>query len=237
MRRILIYGDVDLNVIDGSSVWLANLAKLLSMEEDVMVDVLLKKRIRRDVLVRQLQKEYRVRLLYAKDYVDSITEVDAHNVARMIRRVDALAEYSCIIVRGMAVTRKLLKEPFVDRLVPYLTDFCHDEHKIEAQEKDFLSRLYERVQLFLVQTDAMKNYLMRLLQVDGGKFHILYPIVFPFPKQERLPKVLSVHLRQSSSGSLLPAHTRLPRPASRNCSESVLLLLHGQEPPARLLSL
>ena len=105
MRRILIYGDVDLNVIDGSSVWLANLAKLLSMEEDVMVDVLLKKRIRRDVLVRQLQKEYRVRLLYAKDYVDSITEVDAHNVARMIRRVDALAEYSCIIVRGMAVTR------------------------------------------------------------------------------------------------------------------------------------
>ena len=165
MRRILIYGDVDLNVIDGSSVWLANLAKLLSMEEDVMVDVLLKKRIRRDVLVRQLQKEYRVRLLYAKDYVDSITEVDAHNVARMIRRVDALAEYSCIIVRGMAVTRKLLKEPFVDRLVPYLTDFCHDEHKIEAQEKDFLSRLYERVQLFLVQTDAMKNYLMRLLQV------------------------------------------------------------------------
>lgn len=190
MRRILIYGDVDLNVIDGSSVWLTNLAKLLSMEEDVMVDVLLKKRIRRDVLVRQLQKEYRVRLLYAKDYVDSITEVDAHNVARMIRRVDALAEYSCIIVRGMAVTRKLLKEPFVDRLVPYLTDFCHDEHKIEAQEKDFLSRLYERVQLFLVQTDAMKNYLMRLLQVDGGKFHILYPIVFPFPKQERLPKSL-----------------------------------------------
>ena len=46
MRRILIYGDVDLNVIDGSSVWLTNLAKLLSMEEDVMVDVLLKKRIR-----------------------------------------------------------------------------------------------------------------------------------------------------------------------------------------------
>ena len=55
---------------------------------------LLKKRIRRDVLVRQLQKEYSVRLLYAKDYVDSITEVEAHNVDRMIRRVDALAEYS-----------------------------------------------------------------------------------------------------------------------------------------------
>ena len=30
----------------------------------------------------------------------------------------------------------------------------------------------------------MKRYLMRVLHVDGEKFHILYPIVFPFPKQE-----------------------------------------------------
>ncbi len=36
-----------------------------------MVDVLLKKRIRRDVLVRELRGIYRVRLLYVKDYVDS----------------------------------------------------------------------------------------------------------------------------------------------------------------------
>ncbi len=34
VRRILIYGDVDLNLIDGSSVWLVNLARLLSMDEE-----------------------------------------------------------------------------------------------------------------------------------------------------------------------------------------------------------
>ena len=39
MKKILIYGDVDLNLIDGSSVWLVNLARLLSMDEEIMVDI------------------------------------------------------------------------------------------------------------------------------------------------------------------------------------------------------
>ena len=51
MKKILIYGDVDLNLIDGSSVWLVNLARLLSMDEEIMVDILLKKRIRNERLV------------------------------------------------------------------------------------------------------------------------------------------------------------------------------------------
>ena len=124
MRRILIYGDVDLNVIDGSSVWLANLAKLLSMEEDVMVDVLLKKRIRQGC-AGPSAAEGIPRTVAVCQRLCGFHHGGgcAINVARMIRRVDALAEYSCIIVRGMAVTRKLLKEPFVDRLVPYTHGF------------------------------------------------------------------------------------------------------------------
>lgn len=190
MRRVLIYGDVDLNIIDGSSVWLVNLAKLLSMDEEVIVDVLLKRRIRRTILVSELMRNDRVHLLYAKDYIDTITEVNVHNVVRMIKRIDALACYSCIIVRGKAIVQAMMQAPFIDRLVPYLTDFCHDEHKISSKETAFLSQLYEKVQLYLVQTDAMKRYLMRILHVDGEKFHTLYPIVFPFPQVKRYPKSL-----------------------------------------------
>ena len=36
MKKILIYGDIDLNLIDGSSVWLVNLARLLSMDEEII---------------------------------------------------------------------------------------------------------------------------------------------------------------------------------------------------------
>ena len=126
MKKILIYGDVDLNLIDGSSVWLVNLARLLSMDEEIMVDILLKKRIRNERLVRELRGIYRVRLLYVKNYIDRLTEVDAGNIVKVISRIDALRDYACFIIRGMGVMKPLLHSPLIDRVVPYLTDFCHD---------------------------------------------------------------------------------------------------------------
>ena len=42
VRKILIYGDLDLNIIDGSSIWLVNLAKLLLEDKENYVDILLK---------------------------------------------------------------------------------------------------------------------------------------------------------------------------------------------------
>lgn len=185
MKKILIYGDVDLNLIDGSSVWLVNLARLLSMDEEIMVDILLKKRIRNERLVRELRGIYRVRLLYVKNYIDRLTEVDAGNIVKVISRIDALRDYACFIIRGMGVMKPLLHSPLIDRVVPYLTDFCHDSEQISDAEKDFLRTLYERVKVYLVQTDAMKRYLQQVLGVDGAKYRVLYPIVFPFPQAER----------------------------------------------------
>lgn len=190
MKKILIYGDVDLNLIDGSSVWLVNLARLLSMDEEIMVDILLKKRIRNERLVRELRGCYRIRLLYVKNYIDSITEVDAGNILKVLKSIDALRGYACFIVRGMDVMRPLLRSPLIERVVPYLTDFCHDADAISMNEKNFLRELYEKVRVYLVQTDAMKRYLQQVLDVDGAKYRVLYPIVFPFPQAERIEKSL-----------------------------------------------
>ena len=41
-----------------------------------------------------------------------------------------------------------------------------------------------------MQTEAMKEYLKEVLQVDGSKFHVLYPVVFPGKKQEKQPKTI-----------------------------------------------
>ena len=60
VRKILIYGDLDLNIIDGSSIWLVNLAKLLLEDKENYVDILLKKRIRSHILVGEIEKRYRV---------------------------------------------------------------------------------------------------------------------------------------------------------------------------------
>ena len=189
MKKILIYGDVDLNLIDGSSVWLVNLARLLSMDEEIMVDILLKKRIRNERLVRELrgmlpgppavcEKLYRFRL----------TEVDAGQHPEGAQAASTrCADYACFIVRGMGVMRPLLRSPLIERVVPYLTDFCHDSQQRSAMNGKKLSarRCMSGCEVYLVQTDAMKRYLQQVLGVDGAKYRVLYPIVFPFPQAER----------------------------------------------------
>lgn len=181
-QKILLYGDVDLNVIDGSSIWLVNLAKLLAQNKDCMVDILLKKRIRNEVLVSGIKNTYNIRLLYVKEYIDHITEIDEHNITKAISVIDAMRDYSCYIIRGMRVVKAFYKNGNCDKLVPYLTDFCHNEQEISKEEVQFLASLYQKVHLFFVQTEAMKEYLENILRVDGQKFHILYPIVFDIPE-------------------------------------------------------
>lgn len=189
-RKILIYGDLDLNVIDGSSIWLVNLAKLLLEDKDNYVDILLKKRIRSHILVNEIEKRYRVRLLYVKDYIDHITEVDSGNIVKVLETIDRLRDYSCIIIRGTQVMERVSGSALVGKVIPYLTDFCHDRDQMPVEQKMFLKDLYRKVQAYFVQTEAMREYLKDVLGVDGRKFHVLYPVVFPGKLREKDPKTI-----------------------------------------------
>lgn len=190
VRKILIYGDLDLNIIDGSSIWLVNLAKLLLEDKENYVDILLKKRIRDHILVKEVEKRYRVRLLYVKDYIDHITEVDSSNIVKVLKTIDGLRDYSCMIIRGTRVMESVASSDIIGKVIPYLTDFCHDKDKMQDTQKSFLTDLYRKVQAYFVQTEAMKEYLKDVLKVDGSKFHVLYPVVFPGKKQEKESKTI-----------------------------------------------
>ena len=117
VRKILIYGDLDLNIIDGSSIWLVNLAKLLLEDKDNYVDVLLKKRIRNHILVGEIEKRYRIRLLYVKDYIDHITEVDRGNIVKVLETVDGLRDYSCMIIRGTPVMEQVVSSDIIGKVI------------------------------------------------------------------------------------------------------------------------
>lgn len=189
-RKILLYGDLDLNIVDGSSIWLVNLAKLLLTDKENYVDILLKKRIRNSVLAGELEKRYRIKLLYAKEYMDHITEVDEKNIETVLSAIDRLRDYSCMIVRGIKVMEALGKSVLMDKIIPYLTDFCQDRDKISKEQKIFLGNLYERSRAYFVQTEAMKAYMRDILNVDGEKMYVLYPVVFPGRNMEKEEKTL-----------------------------------------------
>ncbi|WP_157060198.1 hypothetical protein [Paenibacillus sp. P22] len=59
MRRlkILLYGDVDLNHLDGSAIWLQSTARVVSQDPNVDVDVLLKAKPINEVVLSDLKKQ------------------------------------------------------------------------------------------------------------------------------------------------------------------------------------
>ena len=184
-NRILIYGDVILNIIDGSSIWLINLSKLIAQDKSNQVDILLKKPIKNDVLVCELEEYSNVRLIQTE-----MKEITKDNIQKAIGELDNRNHYQMIIVRGLDVVRPLISSNLKTKVVPYLTDFNQDMNTITNDEKNELSLIYNSFDKIFVQTEEMKEYYMKILNVDGDKCSILYPIVFPVPPVEKENKTI-----------------------------------------------
>ncbi len=178
-KKILLYGDLTLNVVDGSSVWLASVAKLLSQDKNNVVDILLKDKLTSNVLADELLFKDNVNLVDACEFIPKTYFVDSSNIVKIMIAADKLRDYSCIIVRGFEVVQKIVKnDHLASKLIPYLTNFCHDKDAITDSEKKKLSYIYSRVNQFFVQTKQMGDYLKDVLGVDGVKFQILNPMIF-----------------------------------------------------------
>lgn len=178
-RKILLFGDLDLNLIDGSSIWLFSLAKLLAQDKNNIVDILLKKKIINETLVSELYSYSNITLFNADEYIPKIKEVDTTNIEKIIATVDEYRDYSLIIVRGFNVVKRLANNKTISKkLIPYLTDFNHNKETIPEEEKSELLSIYNNVSKFFVQTEEMKQYLMDILNIDGKKFSLLSPIIF-----------------------------------------------------------
>ena len=178
-RKILLYGDLSLNIVDGSSVWLFSLAKLLAKDKQNVVDILLKTKIENDILVKDLKEFSNITLLNANEYLPKYKIVDSLNIVKIMLELDKYRDYSCIIVRGFEVIKSIVKNEFLaKKLIPYITDFCHNKEEIKEDEKKLLCYIYERVNQFFVQTIQMQQYMEDILKVDGKKFKVLNPMIF-----------------------------------------------------------
>ena len=178
-KKILLYGDLTLNIVDGSSVWLASIAKLLSEDENNVVDILLKEKINNYVLADELLFRKNISLLESSEYLAKAKTVDTDNIVDVMKKIDSMRDYSCIIVRGFEAVQAIVKDDYLaSKLIPYITNFCHDKNAITEKEKLELLNVYNKTNQFFVQTVQMKEYLKDVLNIDGEKFQLLNPMIF-----------------------------------------------------------
>ncbi|MES9685332.1 group 1 glycosyl transferase [Gottfriedia acidiceleris] len=180
--KVLLYGDVDLNIMDGSAIWLTSMANLVGQDQSIKADVLLKSRIKNDRLVKEMINIPNVNVIepfkqFDKSRFENGNRMKIEEAINIMEEIDREKEYHLIMVRGLDLVKKLMNSVLISKIIPYITNFTHDIEMMGEEERLFLQNVYQLTPKMFVQTVEMKEYLKEALSISGEKFEILYPMI------------------------------------------------------------
>jgi glycosyltransferase involved in cell wall biosynthesis len=184
--RICLYGDVNLNLIDGSAIWLAALAETLALDPECQVTVVLKSPIERPLVVAPLLERPNVELVTHPDAPERLTPAQALDV---IEQRDATSRFDVVLLRGFSLcTQAAERAQLHGRLWTYLTDIPQQPWLATEDDRVALTAIAEASQRVLCQTDELRAYLEGLIPATARRTALLTPMVpegFVRPARDR----------------------------------------------------
>ena len=206
--RIALYGNINLNIIDGSSIWLASLAQVLHRIERTEVTVLRRSPPRRDVVTAELDDLPRVSLVSPRKARANLTLKAALDE---LEHLDAAQRFDIVLLRGYALCKLAARRPrLAGRLWVYLTDIPQDPWELTHKDREELRTIAVASDRLLCQTEQLRSYLEGVTPEVAGKTILLPPMVPPlfFDRRSRSARV---------SGPKVPA--RVSRSDARSFAE------------------
>lgn len=197
-QRIAVYGEIDPNLVDGSSVWLQSICQVLASLDGVEVTLLLR---------RPLQPERRF-LLDALAAAEDVELLDAGRPGLLdsAEALDLLEDldrergpFDVVLLRGQAVLAEAAgREAFDGRLWSYAMTG-------RGMADETLRALAARSARLLCQTEAVAEELRRIVPEANGSLLVLPPMIPDFgPPPER--NGARGPLRLVYSGKLAPEY-------------------------------
>lgn len=172
--RIAIYGDVNLNVTDGSAIWAASLTEVLCGAPGVEVTLYLKAKIVHPHIVAPLLTLRGLRIVEPSEAraLAPSAALDA------IQADDEARPYDAIVLRGLdlceaAAQRRQLQ----GRLWVYLTDVPQTREEATAETEARVSRIAEAAGAVLCQTPQFQAYMEDWIPAARGRTRILPPMI------------------------------------------------------------
>lgn len=178
--KVFLYGDVNLNIIDGSAIWLQSMAQVWAAT-GAQVDVQLKAPETRALLSGPLREIPGVRVLDSqpKSGGPKAAEALTHKevVAIALER-DAADPYDVVMARGLQVCRALSEAPVLaGKLWAYVTEYAYGAESFDAERQDVFKELAGRARFVLAQTDEARSVVEALIPEAAGKTLLLGPMI------------------------------------------------------------
>jgi glycosyltransferase involved in cell wall biosynthesis len=207
--KALVYGDVNLNVIDGSAIWAPSTVETLA-RAGCLTTLLLKSRIQRTTLVEPLEGMANVRI--ARPYEDRLLNGKAAETLsipqaiQVMGQLDAQEHFDIVLIRGFGLAGQIVDgHAFDGRLWTYLTDIPQSVATMDEASLDRLAEIAEASRFLLCQTEDLRSYLEESVPAACGR-SVLFPPVVPAqdPPPAPRPIVPGQPLRLVYSGKFAP---------------------------------
>lgn len=188
--KILIYGDIDINIIDGSSIWITSIINVLSINSNIKIDYLLKKTIRNNTVINSI---YDIQKIYIIDPFSKFNikgnKLTPNQASKCIELLDNKNKYDCIIVRGIDICREICKkEALRKKIISYVIPEKNNKTatSISNQEKEKLIYIYNNSKYIFSQTEESKELFKKVLNINSDEKFILLPPMIPEVNKEEL---------------------------------------------------
>ena len=184
-RRAIVYGDVNLNILDGSAIWVQSMSEALS-RAGVTVRVLLKAPVETGRLVDPLRALPGVTVVdpFISGMAAAPTPLGPDAAVGLIERLDAESSADLIVVRGLRLVGAAAASPRLHgRLWTYLTDIPQSPLDIDDEQRDRLAAIARGSRWVLCQTDELRSLIEATVPGASGRCVLWSPIV-PAPEVE-----------------------------------------------------
>jgi hypothetical protein len=184
--RALVYGDIDLNLIDGSAIWLQSVTQALA-RAGCAVTLVLKAPVRTSRLIAPLLAEpgVTVRRPFEEHLLEGLEgsgPIRAAAAPALLARLDADKPHDLVVLRGRAVTAAAARnESFTGRLWPYLTDVPQSVPGLTPEAAEELELIASAARYLLCQTEELRCFLEGSIPAACGKCVLLPPMLADVP--------------------------------------------------------
>ncbi|HEY7880343.1 MAG TPA: glycosyltransferase family 1 protein, partial [Streptosporangiaceae bacterium] len=203
--RALVYGDIDLNLIDGSAIWLQSVTQALA-RAGCAVTLVLKAPVRTSRLIAPLLAEpgITVRRPFEEHLMEGPGPMRPAAATDLLARLDAERRHDLVVLRGRALTAAAARsEAFTGRLWPYLTDVPQSVPGLTPETAAELAMIATASRYLLCQTEELRCFLEGSIPAACGKCVLLPPMLADIPSA-RGAEAAGTPLRLVYTGKFAP---------------------------------
>ena len=187
----LVYADVDLNLLDGSAIWVQSVTQAL-VAAGCAVTLVLKAPVRTDRLIAPLRDvaNVTIRSPHAESLLPGLTEASltVPQAITVLAAVDGAQHHDLVVLRGRALVSAAARDgAFTGRLWSYLTDVPQAVPAMTPKAAEDLTIIAKASRFLLCQTEELRCFLEGSVAAACGK-SVLFPPVLPALDLHRDPE-------------------------------------------------